>query len=89
MSEEKTYQPKWEKHVEYQRNKHHHHHHHDGGYNRSMESDKYTNTYGGALKMKDKSAYYGLTSWLQSLCPFYSSHCPMARRFPTLYFMTI
>ena len=57
MSEEKTYQPKWEKHVEYQRNKHHHH---DGGYNRSMESDKYTNTYGGALKMKDKSAYYGL-----------------------------
>ncbi len=61
MSEEKTYQPKWEKHVEYQRSKHHHHHHRDdGGYNRSSEPDKYTNKMGGALRMKDKSAYYGL-----------------------------
>lgn len=59
MSEEKTYQPKWEKHVAYQRSKHHHHRD-DGGYNRSSESDKYTNKPGGALKMKDRSAYYGL-----------------------------
>jgi len=64
MAEEgKTYQPKWEKHVEYQRSKHHHHHHHydeDNGTNRNQQSDKYTNSWGGALKMKDKNAYYGL-----------------------------
>lgn len=58
MSEEKTYQPKWEKHVDYQRKKHHHHH--SGSYHSDAMSDKYTNTIGGALKMKDKWAYYGL-----------------------------
>ena len=58
MSEEKTYQPKWEKHKEYQSRKHHHHH--SGSYSSSSQSSKYTNTLGGALKMKDKWAYYGL-----------------------------
>ena len=59
MSEEKTYQPKWDKHKEYQQSKHHHHHH-DHSYSSSNQSDKYTNKFGGALKMKDKHAYYGL-----------------------------
>ena len=58
MSEEKTYQPKWDRHVEYQHQKHHHHHH--GNYDSSSLSDRYTNTMGGAMKMKDKSADYGL-----------------------------
>ena len=51
MSEENTYQPKWDEHKE---RKHHHHHHYN------HQSDKYTNTWGGWLKMRDKQAYYGL-----------------------------
>ena len=57
MSEEKTYQPKWEKHKEYQKTKHHHH---SRSYSSSSDSSQYTNTWGGALKMRDKWAYYGL-----------------------------
>ena len=53
MSEEKTYQPKWEEHKEREKRKHHHHHHH-------KTDDKYTNTWGGWMKMRDKQAYYGL-----------------------------
>jgi len=55
MSEENTYQPKWEKHKEYQNSKHRHHHHYSNG-----ESDKYTNSWGGAMKMRDRKAYHGL-----------------------------
>ena len=48
MSEEKSYQPGWG-----EKKKHHHHHHHTGPNekNRGM---------GGALRMRDKQAYYGL-----------------------------
>lgn len=49
MSEEKTYQPHWGE------KKHHHHHHHYHN-----QDDKYTNGWGGWLKMRDKQAYYGL-----------------------------
>ena len=46
MSEEKSYQPGWGE------KKHHHHHHHGPNEkNRGM---------GGALRMRDKQAYYGL-----------------------------
>lgn len=54
MSQENTYQPKWEEHKEREQRKHHHHHHHH------RTDDKYTNTWGGWMKMKDKQAYYGL-----------------------------
>ena len=53
MSEEKTYQPKWD---ERKSEKHHHHHHH---YNNGSSST-HTNTWGGWMKMRDKQAYYGL-----------------------------
>lgn len=52
MEEENTYQPKWE---EQKAQKHHHHHHHH-----HYHDDRYTNSWGGAMKMKDKQAYYGL-----------------------------
>lgn len=48
MSEEKTYQPGWDK-----PKKHHHHHHHTG-------PNEKNRGLGGALRMKDKQAYYGL-----------------------------
>jgi len=46
--EPKTYQPKWG-----EKKHHHHHHHHQGATdnNRGL---------GGALRMRDKQAYYGL-----------------------------
>ena len=53
MSEEKTYQPKWD---ERKSEKHHHHHHH---YNNGSSST-HTNTWGGWMKMRDKQAYYGM-----------------------------
>ena len=47
MSEEKSYQPGWG-----EKKKHHHHHHHGPNEkNRGL---------GGALRMRDKQAYYGL-----------------------------
>jgi hypothetical protein len=47
MSEEKSYQPGWG-----EKKKHHYHHHHGPNEkNRGM---------GGALRMRDKQAYYGL-----------------------------
>lgn len=52
MSEEKTYQPKWEEHKD-RKHRHHHHHH-------SSSSSRYTNTWGGWMKMRDKQAYYGM-----------------------------
>ena len=48
MSEEKIYQPGWGE------KKHHHHHHHHHGPNEKNRG------WGGALRMRDKSAYYGL-----------------------------
>ena len=54
MSQENTYQPKWEEHKKREQRKHHHHHHHH------RTDDKYTNTWGGWMKMKDKQAYFGL-----------------------------
>lgn len=44
----KTYQPGW---GEKKKHHHHHHHHHEAEQNRGL---------GGALRMKDKQAYYGL-----------------------------
>jgi len=49
MGEEKTYQPDWGK------KKHHHHHHH-----RNSSDSRYTNTWGGWMKMRDRQAYFGL-----------------------------
>ena len=49
MSEEKSYQPGWGE------KKHHHHHHHVG-------PNEKNRGLGGALRMKDKQAYYGLMS---------------------------
>ena len=54
--EESTYQPKWEKHKEHDKKKHHHHHHRV----QQHYDDRYTNGWGGAMKMHDKQAYYGL-----------------------------
>ncbi len=54
MSEEKIYQPRWDKHKE--RQAHHHHHHHSY----SSDSGHRTNTWGGWLKLRDRQAYYGL-----------------------------
>ncbi len=51
MSDEKTYQPGWG-----EPKKKHHHHHHSYGHG----SDRYTNSMGGWLKLRDKQAYYGL-----------------------------
>ena len=45
----KTYQPGWEKHKE---RKHHHHHH--------VGPNEHNRGLGGALRMRDKQAYYGL-----------------------------
>lgn len=53
MSEEKTYQPKWDEYKE-RKHRHRHHHHH------SSTSSTHTNTWGGWMKMRDKQAYYGL-----------------------------
>jgi hypothetical protein len=53
MSEEKTYQPKWE---ERKSGKRRHHHHSD----KPWRSSTHTNTWGGWMKLKDKQAYYGL-----------------------------
>ena len=52
MAEEpRTYQPNWgEKHK-----RHHHHSNHSGSHNKGL---------GGALRMKDKQAYYGLIFFL-------------------------
>ena len=47
--EPKSYQPGWG-----EKKKHHHHHHHYTGPNENNRG------YGGALRMKDKQAYYGL-----------------------------
>ena len=47
MAEGNTYQPGWG-----EKKKHHHHHH--------TSSSEHTSGYGGALRMKDKQAYYGL-----------------------------
>ena len=47
MSEEKIYQPGWGE------KKHHHHHHHVG-------PNEKNRGLGGALRMRDKQAYYGL-----------------------------
>ena len=44
-----TYQPGWGE----PKKKHHHHHLHSS-------DDRYTNSWGGSMKMKDKQAYYGL-----------------------------
>ena len=44
----KTYQPGWG-----EKKKHHHHHH-------RRHDDKYTNSWAGWMKMRDKQAYYGL-----------------------------
>lgn len=54
--EESTYQPKWEKHKEHDKKKHDHHHHRV----QQHYDDRYTNGWGGAMKMHDKQAYYGL-----------------------------
>ena len=49
MAEESTYQPGWGE----EKKKHHHHHHH--------QAEKENNRrWGGALRMRDKQAYYGL-----------------------------
>lgn len=53
MSEENTYQPGWE---DAKRKKHHHHHE-----SRSKERNR---GLGGALRMRDKQAYYGLMAIL-------------------------
>ena len=47
--EPKSYQPGWG-----EKKKHHHHYHHYTGPNENNRG------YGGALRMKDKQAYYGL-----------------------------
>ena len=49
MSEEKIYQPGWGE----KKEKHRHHHRHGS-------DSRYTNSWGGWLKMRDKQAYYGL-----------------------------
>ena len=46
MSEEKIYQPGWG-----EKKKHHHYHSSD---------NRYTNSWGGWMKMRDRQAYYGL-----------------------------
>lgn len=46
----KTYQPGWGE----KKRHHHHHHHHSSG---STEKNR---GYGGAIRMKDKQAYYGI-----------------------------
>ena len=51
MADEKTYQPGWGE------KKHHHHHHHTGPNERNRGL-------GGALRMRDKQAYYGLVAVL-------------------------
>ena len=56
MSEEKTYQPKWDEHKD---RKHHHHHHGEGSF-RTGKDSRFTNSWGGAMKLRDKQAYYGL-----------------------------
>ena len=49
MAEEgKTFQPGWG-----EPKKHHHHHHHHS-------SNRYTNSWGGWVKLRDRQAYYGL-----------------------------
>lgn len=58
----KTFQPKWGE----QKEHHHSHHHH---YYQKKE-DKYTNTWGGWLKLKDKQAYYGLMFIVYSILGF-------------------
>jgi hypothetical protein len=47
MSEDSTYQPGWG-----EKKKHHHHRH--------SSDTRYTNSWGGWMKMRDKQAYYGL-----------------------------
>lgn len=51
MSEGSTYQPGWGEKPKH----HHHHHHHNDSYGRERNRGL-----GGALRMKDKQAYYGL-----------------------------
>ena len=63
MSEEKTYQPKWE---EETKRKHRHHHH---GYHTGRSSN-HTNGWGGWLKLRDKQAYYGLMLIVFSVLAF-------------------
>lgn len=53
----KTYQPDWGK-----KREHHHHRH--------RSSDRYTNTWGGWMKMRDKQAYYGLMLVVISVLAF-------------------
>ena len=61
MEDGSTYQPGWEEQKEREERRrkhddgvhyhHHNHHHHD---------DRYSNGWGGAMKQRDKQAYYGL-----------------------------
>lgn len=61
MAEEKIYQPGWEeakarqKKRERDENYHYHHHSHHTG-----EDDRFSNSWGGSMKLRDRQAYYGL-----------------------------
>lgn len=59
MSEEKIYQPKWEEHKERERRRHEEDEHYYESH-RPSRSSRHTNSWGGAMKLKDKQAYYGL-----------------------------
>ena len=59
MSEDKSYQPGWG-----EKKEHHHHHHHHGGPNEKNRG------LGGALRMKDKQAYYGLMCLIVAILGF-------------------
>ena len=59
MSEEHSYQPGWS-----EKKEHHHHHHHHVGPNEKNRG------LGGALRMKDKQAYYGLMCLIIAILGF-------------------
>ena len=59
MSEDKSYQPGWG-----EKKEHHHHHHHHVGPNEKNRG------LGGALRMKDKQAYYGLMCLIVAILGF-------------------
>ena len=61
MSEEKLYQPGWEEAKEHEKKKHRHHHHHEGEQQYyDSRSNPNNRRLGGALRMVDRQAYYGL-----------------------------
>ncbi len=64
MSEEKTFQPNWG-----EKPKHHHHHHRDAEKAREDEK-RMQRGIGGALRMRDKQAYFGLMLVVITICLF-------------------